>query len=115
MFVSPALQRGVRQDQKRIESRRDDAGPLPEHKLLIVLDSAIAEKDDKFLFKIAFAVMLFKALNVSLHHRNLRGTHAERAVSLLPGKSMPHPPGGASLEFLNCLGQGFDAGNTKSR
>jgi hypothetical protein len=40
-------------------------------------------------------------LNVLLHNRNLRRTHAEGPVSFLPGKSMAHPPGGASLEFLN--------------
>ena len=50
--------------------------------------------------------MLLLALNVLLHHWNLRRADAERAVSLLPGKSMPHPPGGTTFEFLNRLGQG---------
>jgi len=106
MFVSPALQRGVRFFAIEIESRRDDDRPLPEYKTLVVLDSAIAEKNDKLLFKVAFAVMFLLALNVFFHNRNLRRANTERAVSFLPGKTMPHPPRGASLELLNGLGEG---------
>src|ERR1039457_6698461 len=50
--------------------------------------------------------MLFLVLNVLLHNLNLRGTDAEGSVSLLPGKAISHPPGRASFELLNRVGQG---------
>ena len=106
MLISPALQRGV----SAVEIESSPVGtmprPLPEHISIVVLDSAIAKQGDKFLFKVTFAVMLLLVLNVFLHHRNLRRDDAECSVTFLPGKAMPHPPGGASLEFLNGSGKG---------
>jgi hypothetical protein len=64
-------------------------GPLPEHITLIVLDSAVAEKGDKILFKVAFPVMPVLVLNVFPHGRDLRRANTERAASLLPGKALP--------------------------
>jgi hypothetical protein len=43
----------------------------PEDVTLVVFDSTVAQESDKFLFKIAFAVMLFLVLNVPLHDLNL--------------------------------------------
>src|ERR1035438_5813840 len=50
--------------------------------------------------------MLFLVLYVPLHDLNLRRTDAERSVSFLPGKAIPHPPGRASFELLNRMGKG---------
>ena len=115
MFVSPALQRGVCFNSNQIQSRRDDAQPLPKYITLIVLNSVIAKKCDKFLFKITFSMMFLLVLDVSLHHRNLRRTHAECSVSFLPGKSLSHPPGRTSLEFLNRMSKGVSCRQDKQQ
>ena len=56
----------------------------PEDVTLVVFDSTVAQESDKFLFKIAFAVMLFLVLNIPPHDFNLRRTDAECSVSFLP-------------------------------
>jgi len=73
---------------------------------LIVYDSTVAQKSDKFLLKIAFAVMLFLVLNIFFYNLNLRRTDAECSLPFLPRKAISYPPGRASFELLNGVGQG---------
>jgi len=64
MFVSPALQRGVTGNQ--IDSSPVGTTPvqLPKHVTLVVFDATVTQESDKFLFKVALAVMLLLILNV---------------------------------------------------
>ena len=105
----------VSSNRNRIESRRDDAGPLPEYVTLVVLDSAMAQENDKLLFEIALSVMLLLVLDVLLHDRNLRHAYAEGPVPFLLGKPAPHPQGRAALEFLDDLGEGVSRREDKKQ
>ena len=71
MFISPALERGVSCNYDATSPVGTRFPQSPENVTIVVFDPTAAQQDDKFLLKIAFAMMLFLALNVPFHDLNL--------------------------------------------
>jgi len=62
----------------------DTQGNLPKHIFWIEWDSVLFQQSLEFLLVTHLPVMLFLVGNVSLHHSQVRCTHAESAIPLLP-------------------------------
>jgi len=75
------------------QSSRGAAKQSAEDVPWIIVDAMLNQQLDKLLLKCAFAMVQFLLGDIIRNSGNIRATHAERAITGLPGKGLPGCPG----------------------